>query len=144
MCTKFLQSGKIHESWTHRPDAHSLSHILPQLFSVSFRSTVSYSPVLPHRSEAYFCCIPMAFWGNLRDPYALPFSHSLSLFISFFPSCLRKRQTITDLQRFWSVVNPMLPSVRLLSAIPWSHRGKHLSWDFIWNYYSRKGRFSPS
>ena len=41
-------------------------------------------------------------------------------------------------------MNFVLWSVILLSAIPWSHRGKHLSWDLIWNYYSRKGRFSLS
>lgn len=86
----------------------------------------------------------MVFWGNQRYPYALPFSHSFSLFISFFPSCVRKRQIITDPQRFWSVVNSMLWSVILLSAIPWSHRGKHLSWDLIRNYYRRKRKFSLS
>lgn len=118
MWIKFWQSGKIHEPFIRRPDAYSVFHILPQLFSVSFRPTVSYFSVLSPRSDAYFHCIPMAFFRNQKDPYALHFSHSLSLFSSFFSSCARKRQTITNPQRFWSVVNSMLQPVILLSTVP--------------------------
>lgn len=118
MRIKFWQSRKIHESCIHRPDAYSVFHILPQLFSVSFRSTVSYFSVLSPRSDAYCHCISMVFSRNQTNPYALPFSHSLSLFISFFSSCARKKQTITNPQGFWSVVNSMLQSVILLSAVP--------------------------
>lgn len=82
MWIKFWQSGKIHESFICRPDAYSVFHILPQLFSVSFRSTVSYFSVLSPRIDAYFHCIPMAFFRNQKDPYALPFSHFLFLVLS--------------------------------------------------------------
>lgn len=66
----------------------------------------------------------------------------LTCFLVLFPSCVRKRQTVLDPQNLGPVVNSTLQSGILLSAIPWSQKGKHLSWDLIWNYSSRK-RFSP-
>lgn len=87
MCKKFLQSGKTHDSRTHKPADCSLSHVLPQLFSVSFRWTISYSLVLSSRSDAYFLYIQMALWGNQRF-LLISFPSTLALFFfpSFFPS----------------------------------------------------------
>lgn len=139
MCINFFKSVKIHESCTHRPAAYSLSHILPQIFSVSSRYTVSYCLALSPK-RCLFSLYPNGWEILMRF-------HFLTHFLFSFPSSLLvlgRGKLLLIPEDFLSAVNSMLWPVTLPSAIPQSHSGKHLSWDLIWNCYSRKGRLSPS
>lgn len=139
MCINFFQSVKIHESCTHRPAAYSLSHILPQIFSVSSRYTVSYCLALSP-TRCLFSLYPNGWEILMRFLF-------LAHFLFSFPSSLLvlgRGKLLLIPEDILSVVNSMLWPATLPSATPQSHRGKHLSWDLIWNCYSRKGRLSPS
>lgn len=140
-----LQLSELHFCRVGKPMNPALTHHMPVLFltsshrcSLSFRSTLSHSLVLSPRSDAWFI---VSQWlseeiGD-RNPYALLF-FSLPVFIS---SLCQEEANCSWSPKSWvySKLHPIF-----LSAIPWSQKGEHLSWDLIWNYSSRKGGFSPS